>query len=73
LEINVPAGTRGSVGVPTFSTSDVVTDNGRPIEKDEKTAVASVSDNSAGARPGYAYFTDLGPDVHVIQVTEGKK
>ena len=69
LEINVPAETSGTVGVPTSSNSDVVTDNGRSIEK----TAASVSNNSARSRPGYIYFADLGPGAHVIQVTEGKK
>jgi hypothetical protein len=73
LEINVPAETSGTVGVPTSSNSDVVTDNGRPIEKNEKMSAASVSNNSARSRPGYIYFADLGPGAHVIQVTEGKK
>lgn len=73
LEIDVPAGTSGTVWVPTSSTTDRVTDNGRPIQKDEKMTDASVSDDSAGTRPGYAYFADLGPGAHVIQVTGGKK
>jgi Bacterial alpha-L-rhamnosidase C-terminal domain len=68
LEINVPAGTSGTVGVPRSSNADAVTDNGRPIEK----RAASVSDNSVGSRPGYAYFAELRPGPHVIQVMEGK-
>jgi hypothetical protein len=60
--------------VPTSSSTDAVTDNGRRIQKDEKMTAASVSDeNSAGARPGYAYFANLGPGAHVIQVTGDKK
>jgi alpha-L-rhamnosidase len=74
LEIDVPAGTNGTVGVPTSSSTDAVTDNGRPVQKDEKmTAAASESEGSSGARPGYAYLADLGPGVHVIQVTGGEK
>jgi alpha-L-rhamnosidase len=74
LEVSVPAGTSGIVGVPTSSSTDAVTDNGRRIQKDEKMTAASVSDeNSAGARPGYAYFANLGPGAHVIQVTGDKK
>jgi hypothetical protein len=43
LEINVPAGTSGTVGVPTSSNSDPVTDNGRPVKKDAKMTAAIVS------------------------------
>jgi alpha-L-rhamnosidase len=68
LEINVPAETSGTVGVPRYSNSDAVTDNGRAIEK----TAASGSDNSVGSRLGYAYFAELRPGAHVIQVTEGK-
>jgi alpha-L-rhamnosidase len=73
LDINVPAETSGTVGVPTPSDSEAVTDNGQSIEKNEKMTAASVSDDSAGSRPGYVYFSDLGPGAHVIQVTGGKK
>jgi hypothetical protein len=55
LEIDVPAGTSGIVGLPTSSSTDSVTDNGRPVQKDEKmTAAASESEGSSGVRPGYA-------------------
>jgi alpha-L-rhamnosidase len=36
LEINVPNGTSGSVGLPTSSNADSVTDNGKPVQKGEK-------------------------------------
>jgi alpha-L-rhamnosidase len=73
LEINVPNGTSGSVGLPTSSNADSVTDNDRPVKKGEKMTAASESEDSSGARPGYAYLADLGPGVHVIQVTGGDK
>ena len=73
MEIDVPAGTSGIVGMPTSSSTDAVTDNGRPIQKVEKMTTASASDDSAGARPGYVYFANLGPGAHVIQVTGDKK
>jgi hypothetical protein len=73
LEINVPNGTSGSVGLPTSSNADSVTDNDRPVKKGEKMTAASESEDSSGARPGYAYLADLGPGVHVIQVTGGEK
>jgi alpha-L-rhamnosidase len=70
LEINVPNGTSGSVGLPTSSNADSVTDNDRPVKKSGKmAAAASESEDSSGARPGYAYLADLGPGVHVIQIT----
>jgi alpha-L-rhamnosidase len=74
LEINVPNGTSGSVGLPTSSNADSVTDNDRPVKKGGKmTAAASESEDSSGTRPGYGYLADLGPGVHVIQVTGGEK
>jgi alpha-L-rhamnosidase len=73
LEIDVPAGTSGTVGVPTSSNADSVTANDRPVKKAEKITPASESEDSSGARPGYAYLADLGPGVHVIQVTRGEK
>ena len=74
LELNVPNGTSGSVGLPTSSNADSVTDNDQPVKKSGKmTAAASESEDSSGARPGYAYLADLGPGVHVIQITGGEK
>jgi alpha-L-rhamnosidase len=66
LEIALPAGTSGIVGVPTSSGTVAATDNGRPIQK----AAASVSDGTVLARQGYAYFANLGAGAHVIQVTD---
>jgi hypothetical protein len=34
---------------------------------------ASESEDSSGARPGYAYLADLEPGLHVIQVTGSGK
>ena len=69
LELNVPNGTGGNVGLPTFSNADSVTDNDRPVKKSGKMpAAASESEDSSGARPGYTYLADLGPGVHVIQI-----
>lgn len=42
------------------SQNDAVTDNGRPIH------ATSVSNDSAGARTGHAYFSNLGAGAHVI-------
>jgi Bacterial alpha-L-rhamnosidase C-terminal domain len=74
LEINLPNGTSGTVGLPNSSNADSVTDNDRPIKKSGKMmAAASESEDSSGARPGYAYVADLGPGMHVIQVTGSKR
>jgi alpha-L-rhamnosidase len=73
LEIEVPNGTSGSVGLPTSSNADSVTDNGQLVEKGERMTAASASDDSAGALPDYTYLADLGPGVHVLQVTGDKK
>jgi alpha-L-rhamnosidase len=71
LEIEVPNGTTGSVGLPTFSNADSLTDNGRPVQKLEKLGAASASDGNFGARPGYLYLENLAPGTHVVQVTGG--
>jgi alpha-L-rhamnosidase len=73
LEINVPNGTSGSVGLPTSSSADSVADNGQLMQKGEKMTASSASGDTAGARPGYAYLANLGPGMHVIQVTGGDK
>jgi alpha-L-rhamnosidase len=70
LEIEVPSGTSGSVGLPTSSNADSLTDNGRPVRKLRKIAPTSASDDISGARSGYAYLADIGAGAHVIQVTE---
>jgi alpha-L-rhamnosidase len=73
LEISVPAGTSGTVGVPSSSGTSAVTDNGQPIQKAMKQATANASDDNGGGRPGYTYLENLGPGDHVIQVTGGEK
>jgi alpha-L-rhamnosidase len=69
LEIDVPNGTSGSVGLPMSSNADSLTDNDRPVRKLEKLGAASASDDISGARPGYIYLENLGPGTHVVQVT----
>ena len=70
LEIEVPNGTTGSVGLPKLSNADSLTDNGRPAQKLEKLGAASEPEDSSGARPGYIYLENLAPGTHVVQVTE---
>jgi alpha-L-rhamnosidase len=69
LEIEVPNGTSGSVGLPTSSNADSLTDNGQPVRKLGKIGAASASDEISGSRSGYAYLADVGPGAHLIQVT----
>ena len=69
LEIEVPNGTSASVGLPTSSNADSLTDNGRPVRKLGKIGAASASDDISGSRSGYAYLADVGPGAHVIQIT----
>jgi alpha-L-rhamnosidase len=69
LEISVPAGTSGTVGVPSSSGTDALTDNGERIQTPQKQAAANASDDSGGRRPGYIYLENLGPGEHVVQVT----
>ena len=70
LEIEVPNGATGSVGLPKLSNADSLTDNGRPAQKLEKLGAASEPEDSSGARPGYIYLENLAPGTHVVQVTE---
>jgi alpha-L-rhamnosidase len=72
LEINVPNGTIGRVGLPRSSSADSVTDNGQPVQKSEQMTASRASDDTAGARPGYAYV-DFVSGAHVIEVTGGNK
>lgn len=57
----MPNGTSGSVGLPTSSNADSLTDNGLPVRKLEKLGAASASDDISGARPGYIYLENFGP------------
>ena len=62
LQVWVPAGTRGTAGLPLSGASAVLRDNGR--------SVAGVSAaNEPGGRAGYLYLENLEPGVHTIQVT----
>lgn len=61
LQISVPPGTSGAVGVPVSGTNSVLTDNGR------KVAGVSAA-NEAGGRTGYIYLENLQPGLHVVQV-----
>jgi alpha-L-rhamnosidase len=72
LEIEVPNGTSGSVGLPTSSNADSLTDNGRPVRKLGKIVATSASDDISGARSGYAYLAGVGPGAHVIEVSGTK-
>jgi hypothetical protein len=68
----VPNGTSGSVGLPTSSNADSLTDNGRPVRKLGKIVATSASDDISGARSGYAYLAGVGPGAHVIEVSGTK-
>jgi alpha-L-rhamnosidase len=61
LEIEVPAGTSGAVGVPVSGANAVLTDNGRIV-----TGVSAA--NERGGRTGYVYLEDLGPGSHSIEI-----
>jgi len=71
LELDVPNGTSGTVGLPTSSNAASICDNDRPVKKGGKmTLAASEPEDSSGARPGYIYLENLAPGTHVVQVTE---
>lgn len=69
LEINVPEGTSGTVGVPAQGASYLLTVNGKPL-KGAKAAAVSSSDQ-AGSRSGYVYVSGLNPGANQIVVTGG--
>jgi len=66
LELLVPAGTSGTVGVPVDAAGALLSDNGRTV-----TGISA--SKQPNGRSGYVYLQDLKPGAHVIQVTEGKK
>jgi hypothetical protein len=72
LEIDVPAGTSGTVGVPANGPGSSLTDNGQLVQEAKNSVTAGAPFGIVGARPGYSYLKDLGPGAHVIQVTESK-
>ena len=73
LEIDVPTGTSGTVGVRANVPSSSLTDNGQPVQEAKNRVAANASESVSGARPGYTYLEDLGPGAHVIQARGGEK
>ena len=61
LELWVPAGTRGTVGLPVNGPNAVLTDNGRTVSG------VSASQQPNG-RAGYLYLQGLRPGAHIVQV-----
>jgi hypothetical protein len=66
LVVSVPAGTKGTVGVPLNAAGALLSDNGRTV-----TGISA--SKQPNGRSGYVYLQDLGPGAHVIRITEGKK
>ena len=66
LEVTVPNGTRGTIGVPVSGKGLSLSDNGRNV------ASVSAPDGAASGRAGYLYLQDIGPGVHSIQVSAGE-
>jgi len=64
LEVWVPQGTRGTVGIPVSGASAALSDNGRTV-----TAVSAA--NEPNGRAGYLYLESVRPGAHVIQVATG--
>jgi hypothetical protein len=62
LEVLVPRGTGGTLGLPMRGANAALTDNGRHV-----TGVSAA--NEPGGRAGYIYLENLQPGVHVVQVT----
>ena len=73
LEIDVPAGTSGTVGVPANVPSSSLTDNGQPVQEAKNRVAANASEGVGGARPGYTYLEASRPGAHVIQARGGEK
>jgi alpha-L-rhamnosidase len=66
LELLVPAGTSGTVGVPVNAGGALLRDNGRTV-----TGVSAAKEPNG--RAGYLYLQDLKPGAHLIRVTGGEK
>ena len=61
LEIDVPAGTSGTVGVPANVPSSSLTDNGQPVQEAKNRVAANASEGVGGARPGTRTWRTSGP------------
>lgn len=64
LEVWVPGGTRGTVGLPVSGADAALSDNGRTV------GGVNASQQPNG-RTGYLYLQGLPPGAHLIQVTAG--
>jgi alpha-L-rhamnosidase len=62
LELWVPGGTRGTVGLPVSGTNASLSDNGRTV-----TGVSA--SQQPNGRAGYLYLQNLRPGAHLLQVT----
>lgn len=61
LEVSVPRGTSGTVGLPVSGANALLTDNFRTV-----TGMSAA--NEPGGRTGYIYLKNLQSGVHVVQV-----
>jgi alpha-L-rhamnosidase len=62
LEVWVPAGTRGTVGVPVNGGKASLSDNGRTVR-------GTSASQQPNGRAGYLYLKNLSPGLHLIEVT----
>jgi alpha-L-rhamnosidase len=65
LEVNVPAGTRGTIGIPPLDGRVSIKVNGRHFKENKKNR----KDKQVGDRDGYVYVTDLRPGNYSIVAT----
>jgi alpha-L-rhamnosidase len=72
LDVVVPAGTRGTIGIPAPVGRVSIMVNGRPFKqkekKDKQVDVFTLEEN-VGGRDGYVYVNDLPPGTHSIVAT----
>jgi alpha-L-rhamnosidase len=67
LEITVPDGTCGSVGLPVSGSPDTLIVNGQKLKSETKASKIGTG------RPGYAYVHDLAPGTYRIGGPKGSK
>jgi alpha-L-rhamnosidase len=68
LEVNVPAGTRASIGLPAKGSSLSLSVNGKTVNGARSAGITSVS-GQPGNRVGFVYLNDLAPGSYQITVT----
>jgi alpha-L-rhamnosidase len=69
LNVTVPAGTTGTIGVPSAENQTTLIVNGRKITAERNALDVSPAANT-GSRDGYVYLKDLAPGTYQIMASQ---